>query len=121
MSKARVKPPEDIAPSEFFTHWIGEAVASDPERAARLHDTHATIQFELVGNPGGVFNVTIVDGAIEGHVGPAPDADLRVTVDVETWRALNQGAISAPEALLRRRLSMHGSLILALRLHLILG
>jgi putative sterol carrier protein len=42
-------------------------------------------------------------------------------VDVETWRALNRGELSAPEALLRRRLRISGNLVLALKLHLILG
>jgi len=40
---------------------------------------------------------------------------------VQTWRALNRGEISAPEALLRRRLKISGNLVLALKLHLILG
>ena len=42
-------------------------------------------------------------------------------VDVDTWRALNRGEISTPAALLRRRLHASGDLVLALKLHLILG
>jgi putative sterol carrier protein len=44
-----------------------------------------------------------------------------VRVDVDTWRALNRGEISTPAALLRRRLHASGDLVLALKLHLILG
>ncbi len=36
-------------------------------------------------------------------------------------RALNRGDIAAPEAMLRRRLQISGKLMLALKLHLILG
>jgi hypothetical protein len=42
-------------------------------------------------------------------------------VDVETWRDLDRGPISAPEVLLRRRVKLTGDLVLALELHLILG
>ena len=48
-------------------------------------------------------------------------ADLRVRIDVATWRALNRGEIAAPEAVLRRRLTMEGDFLLGLKLHLILS
>jgi putative sterol carrier protein len=117
----RARPPDDIPPEAFFARWVPEAVAADPARRARLGDTEATVEFELTGNPGGVYHVRISRGAVEGGVGAVPGADLRVRLDEETWRALNRGDISAPEALLRRRLHMHGSFLLALKLHLILG
>ena len=40
---------------------------------------------------------------------------------VDTWRALNRGELSAPEALLRRKVHLAGDMLLALKLHLILG
>jgi len=54
-------------------------------------------------------------------VGSLAEAQLRVRTDVETWRQLNRGEISAPEAFLRRRVHLHGKLLLAVKLHLILG
>jgi putative sterol carrier protein len=117
----RSHPPDDIAPGAFFTRWIPEAVAGDPERRARLGNTRARIQFELGGNPGGTWTVSVEEGRVSGAEGPVQDPDLRIEVDMETWRALNRGELSAPEALLRRRLHFHGSFLLALKLHLILG
>ena len=117
----RAKPPEDIPPADFFTRWVPEAVADDADRQRRLGATRALVQFELEGDGGGTFVVRIDDGRVEGSAGPAEAPDLRVRVDVETWRALNRGEISAPEALLRRRIHVEGSFLLALRLHLILG
>lgn len=117
----RSKPPDDIAPEEFFVCWVPEAVASDEHRRTRLGDTRATIVFELDGDGGGVFGVAIEAGRIEGFVGDREPAELRVCVDIETWRALNRGDLSAPEAMLRRRLQLRGSFLLALKLHLILG
>ena len=117
----RAKPPDDILPQDFFTRWVPDAVADDDERRQRLAGTRAIVQFELEGDGGGIYVVRIDAGRVEGSAGPVDAPDLRVRVDVETWRALNRGEISAPEALLRRRIHVHGSFVLALRLHLILG
>lgn len=117
----RVRPPDDITPGEFFTRWIGDAVAGDVDRRSRLGATAATIVFELSGNPGGTWSVRIDGGCVEGTEGPSDPHDLRVRVDIDTWRALNRGAISAPEALLRRKVRIQGDFLLALKLHLILG
>jgi hypothetical protein len=43
--------------------------------------------------------------AVHGSVGPLADAQLRVRTDVATWRELNRGEMSAPEAFLRRRVT----------------
>jgi putative sterol carrier protein len=117
----RARPPDDIAPAEFFTRWVPEAVAADPERRRRLGETRAVLQFELEGDGGGTYTIRVAAGVATGEVGPSAAPDLRVRVDVATWRALNRGEISAPEALLRRRVHLHGSFLLALKLHLILG
>jgi putative sterol carrier protein len=117
----RAVPPDDIPPAEFFTRWVPDAVASDGERRRRLGSTRARILFDLKGEGGGAFTLRIDDGKVEGSPGAAPDPDLRVELDVPTWRALNRGDLSAPEALLRRRVQIHGSFLLALKLHLILG
>jgi putative sterol carrier protein len=117
----RAVPPDDITPEEFFTRWVPSAVATDPTRRERLGDRPLHLEFELEGPGGGHFGVHVVDGAVTGSVGPLEDADVRVRVDVDTWRALNRGDISAPEAFLRRRIHLRGNLLLAVKLHLILG
>lgn len=117
----RARPHDEIDPLEFFTSWVPRAVADDAERRRRLGDTDAVLEFELTGDGGGFYTLEIVQGEVRGRPGSATEASLRVRVDVETWRALNRGDLSAPEALLRRRVHLSGSLILALKLHLILG
>jgi putative sterol carrier protein len=119
--RERAVPPDDIAPADFFTRWVPDAVAGDPDRRRRLGETRAQVQFELQGDGGGTFTVRIDAGRVEGRVGPVSEPELRVELDVATWRALNRGDLSAPEALLRRRVHIHGSFLLALKLHLILG
>jgi putative sterol carrier protein len=117
----RFVPPDDIAPAEFFTRWVPDAVARDPSRSGRLgHGAHE-LEFTLEGEGGGVFGVHSADGAGRGSVGALEHADLRVRLDVSTWRALNRGDMSAPEAFLKRRVHLKGSLVLAVKLHVILG
>ena len=117
----RALPPDDLSPTEFFLEWVPRAVASDPSRSAKLAGVDATVEFTLVGEQGGVFSVRIVEGRVEGSVGAVDVADLRVELAVDTWRRLNRGDLSAPEAVLKRSLKFHGSFLLGLKLHLILG
>jgi len=117
----RAVPPDDITPEEFFLRWVPAAVASDPARRERLAGKPVRIEFELEGLGGGRFGVHLEDGGVSGSVGPLAEADLRVRTDVATWRALNRGELSAPEAFLRRRVHLKGNLMLAVKLHLILG
>jgi putative sterol carrier protein len=121
MREPRAIPPPDISPVEFFTRWVPARVAEDVERARRLGGTRAVLQFELTGEGGGLFTLELEDGAVSGHPGGIDDADLRVTLAVETWRELNSGELSAPMAFVQRKVHLHGNLLLAVKLHLILG
>lgn len=119
--RERPTPPGEIDPLEFFTRWLPAAVASDAARRERLGDTAATLQFDLLGDGGGSFLLHLAAGAVRGTLGPAEGADLRLELDVVTWRALNDGTLSAAEAFLRRRLRLEGDLRLALKLQFIIG
>ena len=119
----RPRPPDDISPHEFFTVWVPATVAEDHERRLRLGDTTANLVFVLsdLELEALAFTLEIECGCESGRVGRAETPDLEIHVDVATWRALNRGELSAPEALLRRRLRLSGNLVLALKLHVILG
>ena len=119
----RAQPPDGITPRDFFTRWVPAAVAEDESRRHRLGDTDASLLFVLGEKDEGAecFTLQIAKGAVSGREGRTDAPDLTIHVDVPTWRALNRGEISAPEALLRRRLRISGNFVLALKLHLILG
>ena len=117
----RAVPPADIAPEEFFTRWLPAVVAADAPRREQLGDTAAVLVFELEGEGGGVFHVHVDHGQVRGAAGEPLRSDLRVRVDVASWRALNAGTLSAPRALLQRKVHLSGNLVLAVKLHLILG
>jgi putative sterol carrier protein len=117
----RAVPPDDITAEEFFTRWVPEAVASDPTRRDRLGPTAHALEFTLEGDGGGTFGLYLSDGSVRGCIGPIGEPDLRVRLGVDTWRQLNRGELSAPEAFLRRRIHLKGNLLLAVKLHLIVG
>lgn len=121
MMPERPVPPDDIHPAEFFTRWVPETVGADQDRRRRLGDTVATLEFELLGDGGGLYTLTLEAGTVRGWEGPAQEPDLRIRLDVQTWKALNTGELSAPEAFLRRRVQLEGNLVLAVKLHVIIG
>ena len=69
----------------------------------------------------GAYTIYVAGGEVRGGAGGVENPDLEIQIGIETWRSLNRGEISAPEAALRRRLKLTGNMILALKLHLILG
>jgi putative sterol carrier protein len=117
----RPSPPDDIAPEDFFTRWVPDVVAADADRRARLGVADHVLLFELEGDGGGLFHLHVREGAVAGYAGAPERVDLRVRLDVTTWREINRGSLSAPEAFLRRRVRLEGNLALALKLHLIIG
>ena len=117
----RAVPPEDISPDAFFTRWIPESVAGDEDRRARLADKDLTLVFDLEGEGGGAWTLQIDEGVVRGEAGDHAEPDLRIGLTIETWRELNAGRLSAPEAFVKRRVRLKGNLTLAVRLHLIIG
>ena len=117
----RPVPPDDISPLDFFTRWVPDMVARDERRRRKLGDTEARIVFAFDEVEHGAYTIIVSGGQVRGEMGRVEEPDLAIQIGVETWRSLNRGDISAPEAALRRRLKLSGNALLALKLHLILG
>jgi putative sterol carrier protein len=115
----RARPPDDIAPVDFFRDWAPAAVHGDPSRLEKIAGLRARIQFELDG--AGPYWLEIADGAVRGDAGRVAEPDLTLTTDLETWRALNAGDLKAPMAVMKGRLRFSGSMYLALKIHFIIG
>ncbi|MFP8880307.1 MAG: SCP2 sterol-binding domain-containing protein [Myxococcota bacterium] len=114
-------PPDDISPLDFFSRWVPEMVARDQRRQKKLGNTQARIVFVFDEPEYGAYTIYVNSGEVRGEAGRVADPDLEIQIGFETWRSLNRGEISAPEAALRRRLKLTGDTVLALKLHLILG
>ena len=119
--RERNRPPDDIAPLDFFRRWAPDAVRSDPDRRKKLENLSARIQFELAGEGGGDYWLAIAAGDVTGDAGRVETPDLVLQTDVDTWRKLNAGEIKAPTAVMKGKLRFHGSMYLALRIHFIIG
>ena len=120
----RAIPPADITPAAFFTEWVPARVAADSERQRKLGDADVVLVFYLddpAGEVGGAYSLHVEEGHVRGEVADSAAADLRVHTDLATWRALNAGALSAPEAFMKKRVRLQGDLRLAVKLHLIIG
>jgi len=117
----RARPPDDIAPEEFFRRWAPDAVNGDPERRAKVEGLNARIQFELAGPGGGSFWLELSNGSARGDSGQLDAPDLVLSTDLDTWRQLNAGLIKAPTAVMRGKLRFQGSMYLALKVHFIIG
>jgi putative sterol carrier protein len=115
----RARPPDDIAPIDFFRDWAPAAVHGDPARMEKIIGMRARIQFELDG--AGPYWLEIADGSVRGDSGRVTEPDLVLSTDLDTWRALNAGAIKAPMAVMKGKLRFTGSMYLALRIHFIIG
>ena len=117
----RARPPADIAPAEFFRRWAPEAVNGDPDRRSKIAGLSARIQFELAGEGGGSYWLSLADGAVTGDEGRLDAPDLILSTDLGTWRQLNAGELKAPMAVMKGKLRFHGSMYLALKIHFIVG
>lgn len=120
----RAVPPPDITPESFFSEWVPRSVEDDPVRQAKLADADVVLVFYLddpAGEQGGAYTLHVEEGQVRGERRDAPQADLRIHLTLETWRALNSGELSAPEAFMKKRVRLQGDLKLAVKLHLLIG
>lgn len=118
--RPRATPPGDISPHDFFLHWLPESVERDENRRARLGRDRASLCFDLRGADGGRFTVHLDHGSVRSTPGCQEPADLSIRLDMDTWRKLNSGELTAPRALLGGRLRLSGNLRLAVKLYGIL-
>jgi putative sterol carrier protein len=121
MKADRAVPPDDIQPLDFFRRWVPEMVALDQRRQKKLGNTQARIVFAFHERGYGAYTIYVDAGVVRGEAGRVGAPDLEIQIGIDTWRSLNRGEMSAPEAALRRRLKLTGNAVLALKLHLILG
>lgn len=81
----------------------------------------AIYQLELTGDQGGLWHLTIADGACQLEDGPGKAPDVAITMSQEDWHALIAGQLDAFSAFLSGKLQVEGDLALATRLQTLFG
>lgn len=97
-------------PQEFFD---GLPARFKPERAAGLE---AVFQFDVSGDGGGTWHVTVADGACTVAEGPADAPGVTVAVSAEDWARIVSGSLNPQMAFLTGKLRVDGDMGLAMRL-----
>ncbi len=85
----------------------------DPNAAQGLN---AEIQFLFHGTDSAAYYLRIANGKCTLHQGELDFARLTIRVDVEVWRAIQQGEIAWAEAMMQRKFTATGNFPLLARL-----
>lgn len=84
--------------------------------AANAAGTSAIIQYNIKGDGGGTWYVTIKDSACSVASGTAETADLTLEMAAPDWLDIASGKTTGPKLLMFGRLKLKGDMTLALKL-----
>ncbi len=97
-----VKETFDLMPSKF--------------KAANAVGLNKTIQYEIGGDDGGTWHAVIKDGTCTVTSGPAPAADLTVTMASQDWLDMIGGKLNGQMAFMSGKLKLKGDMGLAMKI-----
>ena len=87
----------------------------------RADDINATYQFTMEGEGGGQWNMRIGDGRADTSDGAADTYDCEIKTKPALWMDLASGDLSAPIAIMTRKVKLGGNPALAMKLSGIFG
>ena len=99
---------------EFFTS-LEERI--DPQKTAGVN---ATFQFDITGEGGGQWYVSLNDGAPKVASGAAEAPSITLTASAADWMDIIAGKLSGQSAFLTGKLRIQGDIALAMKLQSIL-
>jgi putative sterol carrier protein len=85
----------------------------NPDKAA---GTTAVIQYDIKGDDGGPWHVTIKDGTCTVATGPAENPDLTLEISANDWFDMASGKTTSPTLLMMGKLKLKGDMSLAMKL-----
>jgi putative sterol carrier protein len=100
---------------------IQEVFAAMPARFSpeKAGDLQAVFQFDLTGEGGGQYIVTIANGTCTVSEGLAPNPTTTLTASAADYLALANGELEAMPAFMQGRLKIRGDLSAALKMQAI--
>ncbi|MEM7660709.1 MAG: SCP2 sterol-binding domain-containing protein [Pseudomonadota bacterium] len=111
---------ESLSTSDISTHdLVRKLIGGMPGRlnkdAAKGLD--ATIEFDLVGEGGGVFQIVIQNQTCHIEEGKSPDPSASVKMSTDTYIDLALGRVTGSQAFYKRKVRLKGGLNLIIKMH----
>jgi len=85
-------------------------------KAANAAGVNKTIQYDISGDGGRTWHAAIKDGTCTVTAGPAPAADLTVTMASSDWLDMIGGKLNGQMAFMSGKLKLKGDMGLAMKL-----
>ena len=92
--------------------------AADPEK---MKGVSAVYQFDLSGDNGGVFHVTVDDGKATVVESEHDNPNITISMAAEDFDAMLDGKLNATSAFMAGKLKVKGDMSLAMKLQSLLG
>jgi len=85
-------------------------------KADRAQGVQAVIQYDITGDAGGTYHVSIADGTCALHEGPAASPNLTLTMAAQDWIDMVSGKLNGQIAFMSGKLKHKGDMSLLMRL-----
>jgi len=85
-------------------------------KADRAQGVQAVIQYDITGDAGGTYHVSIADGTCALHEGPAASPNLTLTMATQDWIDMVSGKLNGQIAFMSGKLKHKGDMSLLMRL-----
>ncbi len=87
--------------------------------ASAAKGLNAIFQFELAGDGGGTYHVTVADGAMAVAEGPAPAPSAIVKMSADNYVKMANGELNGAMAFMKGQLKVTGNVMLAQKMQAI--
>ncbi|HSW36450.1 MAG TPA: SCP2 sterol-binding domain-containing protein [Candidatus Limnocylindrales bacterium] len=88
---------------------------------AKMKGVNAVYQFDLTGDNGGVFHITVADGTSTVAEAAHDNPNITITMAADDFSNMLEGKLNATSAFMAGKLKVKGDMSLAMKLQSLLG